>query len=237
MKPAKRLRIFVDEYERHRGRPLFEALVLAARERGLAGATVFKGFMGYAPNEDIATAEIERLAGNLPVVVEIVDEEASFQSFMPFLHGALKTGFAISSDVLAHQILPGSPGSANREEPGLLPGGVSLPPVARTRVHLKDSASFEGRPAHEAISAAFREHGLRDLSTHHGIMGFDRSSGVLSHRPLRFHADLPVVVEAVGEGEATRGALPAVAAILSRGLITLSGVKFVPPRASRPPRR
>ena len=49
MKQTKRLRIFVGEDERYQGRPLFEAIVLAAKERGLAGTTVLKGFMGYTP--------------------------------------------------------------------------------------------------------------------------------------------------------------------------------------------
>ena len=84
MRSATRVRVFVGEDERCQGRPLFEAIVLAAREEGLAGATVFKGFMGYAPHADIATAGILRLAENLPVVVDIVDSEEKIESFMPF---------------------------------------------------------------------------------------------------------------------------------------------------------
>jgi len=84
MRSATRVRVFVGEDERYQGRPLFEAFVLAAREEGLAGATVFKGFMGYAPHADIATAGILRLAENLPVVVDIVDSEEKIGSFMPF---------------------------------------------------------------------------------------------------------------------------------------------------------
>ncbi|HJQ29564.1 MAG TPA: DUF190 domain-containing protein, partial [Rubrobacter sp.] len=61
MRRARRVRVFVGEDERYQGRPLFEAIVLAAKEHGLAGATVFKGFMGYAPHADIATAGILRL--------------------------------------------------------------------------------------------------------------------------------------------------------------------------------
>ena len=84
MRSAMRVRVFVGEDERYRGRPLFQAIVLAAREEGLAGATVFRGFMGYAPHADIATAGILRLAENLPVVVDIVDSEERIGSFMPF---------------------------------------------------------------------------------------------------------------------------------------------------------
>jgi uncharacterized protein len=103
---ARRVRVFVGEDERYRGRPLFEAIVLAARERGLAGATVFRGFMGYAPHADIATAGILRLAENLPVVIDIVDSEKHVEAFLPFLRRAVRTGLVVSSEVEAEQVLP-----------------------------------------------------------------------------------------------------------------------------------
>jgi PII-like signaling protein len=102
---ARRVRIFVGEDERYRGRPLFEAIVLAAKERGLAGATVFRGFMGYAPHADVATAGILRLAENLPVVIDIVDTEGRVQAFLPFLRRAVRTGLVVSSEVEAEQVL------------------------------------------------------------------------------------------------------------------------------------
>jgi PII-like signaling protein len=104
---ARRVRVFVGEDERYRGRPLFEAIVLAAKERGLAGATVFKGFMGYAPHADVATAGILRLAENLPVVIDIVDTEERVEAFLPFLRHAVGTGLVVSSEVEAEQVLPG----------------------------------------------------------------------------------------------------------------------------------
>jgi len=103
---ARRVRVFVGEDERYRGRPLFEAIVLEAKERGLAGATVFRGFMGYAPHADIATAGVLRLAENLPLVVDIVDSEERVQAFLPFLRRAVRTGIVVSSEVEAEQVLP-----------------------------------------------------------------------------------------------------------------------------------
>jgi uncharacterized protein len=84
-------------------------------------------------------------------------------------------------------------------------------------------------PAHAAIRAAFEEAGARDVSVHRGIMGFDRSSGVVSARPLRFHTDQPLVVEAVGSREQIEAALPTVREVLERGLITLTDVALYAP--------
>lgn len=105
MERQRRIRVFIGEDERYRGRPLFEAIVLAAREQGLVGATVFRGFMGYGPHADIAAAGILRLAENLPVVVDIVDDEKRIESFLPFLERAVKTGIVISSEVESESIV------------------------------------------------------------------------------------------------------------------------------------
>ena len=104
-------------------------------------------------------------------------------------------------------------------------------PAVRARVYLRDSDTFEEAPAHVAIRSAFEEAGARDVSVHRGIMGFDRASGMVSRRPLRFHADQPVVVEAVGSHKQIEDALPAVREALARGLITLTDVALYTPEA------
>lgn len=102
-------------------------------------------------------------------------------------------------------------------------------PATRARIYLRNSAAFEGHPVHGLITSAFKEAGLEDVSVHHGIMGFDLASGLLSARPLRFHQDLPVVVEAVGSRDQIEAALPRVRQVLDRGLITLTEVELYAP--------
>lgn len=106
---------------------------------------------------------------------------------------------------------------------------MALTSATRARIYLRDSATFEGSPAHALIASAFRGTGVDDVSVHHGIMGFDRASGIVSARPLRFHADLPVVVEAVGTRGQIEAALPRVREVLTRGLITLAEVELFTP--------
>ena len=89
------LRIFLGESDRSEHRPLYEALVLKARETGLAGATVLRGPMGYGRGSRLHTAKILRLSEDLPVVVEIVDAEDRIEGFLaavePILGSALVT--------------------------------------------------------------------------------------------------------------------------------------------------
>jgi len=69
------LRIFIPETEQYKGRNLYEAIVFKAQELNLAGATVFRGIMGYQLGQQIQTSKILRLSDNLPVVIEIIDTE------------------------------------------------------------------------------------------------------------------------------------------------------------------
>ncbi|NBC33029.1 MAG: DUF190 domain-containing protein [Alphaproteobacteria bacterium] len=86
------LRIFIGERDRHHGRPLYEAIVLKAREAGLAGATVLRGVLGYGRSSRIHTAKILRLSDDLPMVVEIVDSDARIRAFLPELDGMIDSG-------------------------------------------------------------------------------------------------------------------------------------------------
>ena len=81
-KEAMLLRIFIGEDDKADGGPLYEAIVVKAREMHLAGATVLRGPMGFGRSSRLHTAKILRLSEDLPVVVEIVDAEAQIKSFL-----------------------------------------------------------------------------------------------------------------------------------------------------------
>jgi PII-like signaling protein len=82
---ASLLRIFIGEDDKANGRPLYEAIVLKAREVHLAGATVLRGPLGFGRSSMLHTAKVLRLSQDLPVVVEIVDTEEKINDFLPIL--------------------------------------------------------------------------------------------------------------------------------------------------------
>jgi PII-like signaling protein len=86
------LRIFVGESDRYGHHPLYEAIVLKAREKGLAGATVLRGVMGFGKHSILHTAKILRLSEDLPMVIEIVDSAERINEFLPVLDEMIKDG-------------------------------------------------------------------------------------------------------------------------------------------------
>jgi PII-like signaling protein len=75
-------RIFIGEEDRLHGRPLYEAIVYAAREMGLAGATVLRGIQGYGAQSVVHTTRLLRLSGDLPIVIEVVEQEGKLTDFL-----------------------------------------------------------------------------------------------------------------------------------------------------------
>src|SRR5919199_4777605 len=105
------LRIFVGENDRAGNRPLYEALVLKARERHLAGATVLRGPMGFGRSSVLHTAKILRLSEDLPLVIEIVDSEDKIRAFLPELEGLMGSGLVTIEKV---QVVKYGTGGARR---------------------------------------------------------------------------------------------------------------------------
>jgi len=86
------LRIFIGESDRFEHKPLYEAIVLKAREMHLAGATVLRGPMGFGKSSRMHTAKILRLSMDLPMVIEVVDSEDKINAFLPALEGMMSGG-------------------------------------------------------------------------------------------------------------------------------------------------
>ncbi|MCI0746720.1 MAG: DUF190 domain-containing protein [Verrucomicrobia subdivision 3 bacterium] len=86
------LRIFLGESDRYKHQPLYEAIVLKAREMHLAGATVLRGPMGFGKSSRLHTAKILRLSLDLPLVIEIVDSKEKIDSFLPVLDDMMQGG-------------------------------------------------------------------------------------------------------------------------------------------------
>lgn len=105
LKAASLLRIFIGESDRWERRPLYQAIVDAARAEGLAGASVFKGFIGYGRNSELHTANLLRLSEDLPIVVEIVDEAPKLERFLRHVDPMIQDGLVTieKARVLLHR--------------------------------------------------------------------------------------------------------------------------------------
>jgi hypothetical protein len=103
------LRIFLGEGDRWQRRPLYEAIVLKAREQHLAGATVLRGPMGFGKSSRLHTTKLLRLSIDLPLVIEIVDTEEKIQTFLPTLDAMMQGGLITTEKVHVLKYSAGPP--------------------------------------------------------------------------------------------------------------------------------
>lgn len=96
---AKRLRVYIGEMDRWQNRPLYQAIVEKAKELDLAGATVYRGLMGYGAHSRIHTAQILDLSSDLPMLVEIIDSEEYIAKLIPLLDEMVQEGLVTIDDV------------------------------------------------------------------------------------------------------------------------------------------
>ncbi len=93
------LRIFIGESDKWEGVPLYEAIILKARELNIAGATMLRGMMGYGAASRIHTAKILRLSEDLPVIIEIVDSAEKIATLLPFVDEMVGEGLVTIEDI------------------------------------------------------------------------------------------------------------------------------------------
>jgi len=106
---SRLLRVFLGESDRYDGKPLYEAIVLKARELGLAGATVLRSPMGFGATSHLHTAKILRLSDDLPIIIEIVDDEPKLTAFLPVLDGMMDGGLVTLETVRVVHYRPRRP--------------------------------------------------------------------------------------------------------------------------------
>jgi PII-like signaling protein len=103
------LRIFIGEGDRHDGKLLYEWIVTKAREKGLAGATVMRGMMGFGAHSRMHTFKIERLSQDLPIIIEIVDTREKLEKFLALVDNEIDEGMATLEQVQIHFYRSGKP--------------------------------------------------------------------------------------------------------------------------------
>lgn len=110
------LRIFIGESDRHEGKLLVGTIVNRARERGMAGATVLRGFLGFGAHSRIHTSKVLRLSEDLPVIIEIVDRKDRMDAFLPELDDMITEGLVTLEKVrvIAYRHGPESDGEPGR---------------------------------------------------------------------------------------------------------------------------
>src|SRR5581483_3363532 len=215
-------------------------LVRAARETGLAGATVLKGILGYG-SRGMIQPSVWSLAEHVPVIVEVVDSADKIAAFVAGPLGALLVNGTATleraSVMMYRQRAQDDPNRLHLSE--MLPALSTVPPLEpRTRMKIEEngillrvfageSDRFDGKPLHEAIVQKVRELGLAGATVLRGSEGFGANSVVHKAALLEMSSDLPIVIEIADAREKVQLLLPHLEAMVKEGMVTMEYVQIL----------
>jgi PII-like signaling protein len=228
---------------RHGSEPLYEWIVGAARDGGLQGAVVLRGFMGLRPDGTLLKESAWALSQELPVIVEVVDGPRHVERLLARVEPVFREGtitlerahvvlyrggeehpawrdVAPRADVVATQ---DASAAAEVKTVKIPEQGVLL----RIFVGESDREPGGDRPLYERIVIRAREKGLAGATVLKGPMGFGRHSRVHAARLLELSTDLPIVVEIVDAEDSVSAFLPTVDELVTEGLVTLEAVRVL----------
>jgi PII-like signaling protein len=200
---AKKLSIYINESDVRHGTPLFRLLIELAHQRGLAGATVIRGIMGFGAGGHIHVVHPD-LASKLPVRVEIIDSAAAIDAILPDVYDLVAEGLVVTSDL---EVLKAKAPAAPAATPPA-PAHLKLEGKAQMlRIFIEASDQWEGRPLYEALVARLRQLDIAGATVIRGELGAGQRGEVHRHKALAPHEPVTVIVvdaaEKIAEVQAT----------------------------------
>lgn len=194
--PTQRLTIYIGESDQWKGRPLWQAILYRLREEGVAGATVLRGMAGFGAHSRIHTASLVRLSTDLPVVIEVIDEEERLQGLIPLLSSMVREGLITLEPVQVVKY-------AHRRFPAL-DNNVRVADIMSRDVHSVRLTT----PLHEVADLLLR-HSFRAVPV---LDESDRVVGIISDGDLLRRGGLAVSAGQIVSQETLQAALEEVAA-------------------------
>jgi uncharacterized protein len=234
------LRVFVPSADRSPHAPTYERIVQQARRQGLAGATVFRGLMGFS-SRGVLKPGVWSVVDHVPMIVEMVDRP---EKIGDFINGTLATlmreGTATleraavmmyrhRDDPTGRPLMMHPPRERLHNLPRLemRPGMTINESGVLLRIFIGESDRFEHRPLYEAIVQKAREMGLAGATVLRGTDGFGANSVVHRASLVELSTDLPVVIEIADQQEKIEGLLPVIEPMVKEGMITMEYVAII----------
>jgi PII-like signaling protein len=216
-----------------------DTLVVRARQQGLAGATVLRGFFGLDVDGHLLEKHFWSLSERRPVVIEFVDNARAIGQFLSVVEEVVAEGLATleRGHVLLYR--PDAVGRSGLTVPGpvsdlsTLPNPEEFPAMHLSengqllRVFIGESDTWTGQPLYRAIVLKAKDLGLAGATVLHGAMGYGANSRVHTSKLLELSTDLPVVVEVVDTADKVEALLPFLDEAVGEGMITIEAVKVL----------
>jgi PII-like signaling protein len=221
---AKKLVVYVNEQEKYKGQPAYEAIVQFLYKHGCAGATVTKGVAGYGASGELHTARVFSISEDVPMRIEAIDSDQKITALLPWVHEMVGSGLieVQETEILKYTTHEAAPAEEPYMKHEKLEGKAKM-----LRIHIGEDDRWEGEPLHEAIVKKLRMMDIAGATVYRGVMGYGAQQRVHKAGWLGLSTDLPIMISVIDTEEKIRGVLPVLDEMVDEGLIALSDVEIV----------
>jgi PII-like signaling protein len=222
--PAKKLVIYVNALQHHKGKPVYEEIVQFAHRHGCAGATVTRAVSGYGHSGKVHEAHVFSLADDVPMRVEVVESEQKINALLPWIYDMVEHGLIEVQDteVIRHTTHEAQPEEDHPMKHEKLEGHAKL-----LRIYIGEDDRWEDEPLHDAIVKKLRMMDLAGATVYRGLSGFGAQQRIHHSGFLGLSRDLPIMVSVIDTEEKIRKVLPVLDEMVDEGLIALSDVEII----------
>ncbi len=222
---ARKLVVYVNEQEKYRGEPVYEAVVRFLHRHGCAGATVTRAVAGYGASGEMHKARIFSLTEDVPMRIEAIDSEKKITALLPWIYEIVGSGLIEVQDT---EVIKYSVHEEQREEEHAMKHEKLEGEAKMLRIYIGEDDRWENEPLHEAIVKKLRMMDIAGATVYRGLMGYGAQQRL--HKKsgwLGLSTDLPIMVSVIDTEEKIRRVLPVLDEMVDEGLVVLSDVEII----------
>jgi len=219
--PAKKVTVYVGEDVRHRGEPLYLALLNYLFYHGVSGATVTKGVAGFGADHHMHTARILEVSENLPIKIEFVEMPAKLDALLPKLLQMVGEGLVEIQETTILKAATATPRDQMLARTTLQGKAIMM------RIFIGESDRWHGKPLHDAIVESLRAHDIAGVTVYRGISGYGAHRRAHKEHRMSLSSDHPIMLSAIDEEAKIRAYLPLLEEMMVEGMVVLSDVDVI----------
>lgn len=219
--PAKKVTIYVGEDVRHRGEPLYLAVLNYLFYHSVSGATVTKGVAGFGADHHLHTARILEVSENLPVKIEFVERPDRLDELLPKLLQIVGEGLVEIQDTT---ILKAATAKGHET---VLPHVALRGKAKLMRIYVGADDKWRGKPLHDAIVESLRANDIAGATVYRGICGYGAHRRFHKEKRTSLSSDLPIMLSVIDEEAKIQKYLPVLEQMMEEGLVVLSDVDVI----------
>lgn len=221
--PAKKLTIYVDETDKHGGKPVYEVLIDMFYKMKIAGVSVFRGVAGYGTDGVFHTAKMLELSTSMPVKIEVVDSEEMINRALPDVYLIVEKGLVEITDTNVIKCCP-----KVTEKTGEVEQRMKLEGKAKMlRIIISEDDKWEGEPLYEAIVKRLIMTDIAGATVYKAIAGYGPHKRYHKKKTLAAHGELPILITVMDAEENINKVIPILDDMVHEGIVVLSDVNVI----------